>query len=103
MRLQKVLDWINELKLSLEDKEIETEEINIIDISMSDNPSVTVHHFNPNKSLGQITVWESSAGFAEVIDFDTSETLYTEHFQLSNDDNLNAALEKYLKVLDRTK
>ncbi|MBT2293746.1 hypothetical protein J7E73_32565 [Paenibacillus albidus] len=93
--------WIDEVKEQLQAKGIETEEINVVDSTISDNPSVTVHHYSPEKFIGLITLWETNAAFIEVLEYSSGETVISKHLQLQVNSDFNEVFKEYLSEISK--
>lgn len=97
--LESFQNWINEIKEQLQERGIETEEINVVDVTTSNNPSVTVHHYSPEKFIGLITLWETNAAFVEVVEYSSGETVVSKHLQLQENSDFNEVFKEYLSEI----
>jgi len=97
--LHEFIDWINSKKDVLKEMGIVTEETNVISIDVTDNPSVTVHHYKPEERIGLITIWDNNQGHAEVLDYQSGDTLLTEHFEIDVHFNFDHGFKRYFNVM----
>lgn len=95
--LNDFLNWVNELKIELKEKGIETEEINIVD--STDNPSITVYHYSPEKFMGLITMWETKYAHIEILDYSSRNIMINEHLQLEDSTDFYKMFNRYLTIL----
>jgi hypothetical protein len=95
----KLLNWVHEIESKIKSQGIETQELKVVDETMSDNPCVTVNHYNPQKCLGTITLWETGAVYVEVISYSDGDILLVRNEVVTVDADLDDILSKYIDVL----
>ncbi|MBG9567982.1 immunity protein TriTu family protein [Brevibacillus agri] len=93
--------WAREIKGWLQAKGVETEEINIVDSTISDNPSITVHHYSPEKFIGLITLWETNTAYVEILEYSSGETVISEHLQIQANSDFNEVFKSYLSTISK--
>lgn len=94
-------NWINEVKEQLQAKGVETEGINIVDSETTDNPSITVHHYSPEKFIGLITLWETNAAYVEVLEYSNGNTVISKHLQLQTNSDFYEVFKEYLSAISK--
>ncbi|MDX8367151.1 hypothetical protein [Cytobacillus sp. IB215665] len=92
-------EWITNKKSFLSKYGIDTEKLIFNEESKNDYSSVIVHHYNPNKCLGQIEMFGVNMVYFEVIEFNSGERLAIEHTELDNEYDYNIIFESYFKAL----
>lgn len=94
-------NWIIEVKGKLQEKGVETEEVNVVDAKTSDNSSITVHHYSPEKFIGLITLWETNTAYVEVLDYSSGDAVMTQHLQLQTYSDFYEVFNDYLAAMSK--
>jgi hypothetical protein len=97
----KFQSWINEVKVRLHTNNVETEAINIVDSETTDNPSITVHHYSPEKFVGLITLWETGAAFVEVLEYTSGNTVISKLLEVETDSDFYEVFKEYISAISK--
>jgi len=99
-----VKKWINKQKIFWEKQDIITEDIKIVTDEITDNPNVTVYHYNQKNKIGVITVWENNMVYYEVEDCSNGHTLLVINYLLETPPVFEEILNSYFTLMsDNTK
>jgi hypothetical protein len=96
---QAFLEWINKQKLFWEKHDIVTEDVKIATDEITDNPNVTVYHYNQKNKIGVITVWENNMFYYEVEDCSNGHTLLVKNYLLETPPVFEEILNSYFTLM----